>query len=126
MLQRWYIPTSVLSWMAFTGHRLRGGDLVRAGLATHFCPSDKLNDLQAALLALPHKTKPEHVRALLDAFHKHDLEFSLAPHLKDIKECFTAPTLDAILDKLGKVRAEYGDCKPFLLYALLYSGYLSP
>lgn len=89
------------------GYRLRGGDLFRVGIATHFCPGNKVEELKAALLALPHNTQPEHVKALLDAFHQDQHDFSLAPHLKDIKECFTAPTLPQILEKLEKV------CKKF-------------
>ncbi|XP_018019354.1 3-hydroxyisobutyryl-CoA hydrolase, mitochondrial [Hyalella azteca] len=92
-------------FLGLTGHRLRGHELVSAGLATHFCPASKLDELHSALLALPSHTKPEHVRELLDTFHESPSDFSLTPHLKTIKECFTAPTVHQILQRL----AESGD-----------------
>ncbi|KAA0197164.1 hypothetical protein HAZT_HAZT001356 [Hyalella azteca] len=62
-------------FLGLTGHRLRGHEL------------------------------PEHVRELLDTFHESPSDFSLTPHLKTIKECFTAPTVHQILQRL----AESGD-----------------
>lgn len=94
-------------FLALTGHRLRGGDLFHAGLATHYCPTPQLAELEAALLALPTNTKPEHVQGVLDTFHQPPEDFSLAPHLKDIKECFTAPSLVEIIVKLEKSPSEF-------------------
>ena len=77
---------------------------MRAGIATHFCPADKVEELKAALLALPANAQPSHISALLDTCHEPRSEFSLTPHLKDIAECFTASSLDEIIAKLKKVR----------------------
>jgi enoyl-CoA hydratase/carnithine racemase len=37
-------------YLALTGHRLHAHDLVYTGLATHYVPSHRLNDLEAALI----------------------------------------------------------------------------
>jgi len=77
--------------------------MVRAGLASHYCPKDKLEDLQAALLSLPPSLSNDHVRGVLDSFSTADKDFSLTPHLKDISECFTAPTLNDVITNLREV-----------------------
>ncbi|KAF2368376.1 Enoyl-CoA hydratase/isomerase HIBYL-CoA-H type [Trinorchestia longiramus] len=93
-------------FLGLTGHRLRGHDLVNAGLATHFCPAHKLEELHSALLALPNHTKPEHVKGLLDTFNERSSDFSLSPHLRAIKECFSAPSLMRIIERLEKSEDE--------------------
>ena len=39
------------NYIALTGQRLRADDLLYAGLATHYVPSDKLEELKSALIA---------------------------------------------------------------------------
>jgi len=94
-------------FLALTGHRLRGADLVRAGVATHLVPQDRIEELERALLALPANTARPHVEGVLQAFSQPVTEFSLAPHLKEIKRCFTQPTLQEILDCLEKSEDEF-------------------
>lgn len=40
-------------FLALTGYRLRGQDVLRSGIATHFVPHDRLSMLQQELLSLP-------------------------------------------------------------------------
>ena len=44
------LPGAIGTWLALTGTRLRGGDAVHAGLATHYVPKAKLPALREALL----------------------------------------------------------------------------
>eukprot|EP00563_Minutocellus_polymorphus_P005618 CAMPEP_0181035584 /NCGR_PEP_ID=MMETSP1070-20121207/8399_1 /TAXON_ID=265543 /ORGANISM="Minutocellus polymorphus, Strain NH13" /LENGTH=405 /DNA_ID=CAMNT_0023113149 /DNA_START=31 /DNA_END=1248 /DNA_ORIENTATION=- len=39
------------NYIALTGHRLKADDVLYAGLATHFVPSEKLEELKSALIA---------------------------------------------------------------------------
>jgi len=43
------------TFLGLTGQRLYAADCLRAGIATHFCPSDKLADVEAGLRALGEK-----------------------------------------------------------------------
>lgn len=48
----WFLPRlpgELGTWLALTGARLKGTDVVAAGFATHYCPSDKVNELKGAL-----------------------------------------------------------------------------
>ncbi|GET91706.1 enoyl-coA hydratase/isomerase family protein, putative [Leishmania tarentolae] len=52
----WFLPRLSVPglglYMALTGHRLRGADLVHLGLATHFVPSAKMGELEQALISM--------------------------------------------------------------------------
>jgi enoyl-CoA hydratase/carnithine racemase len=47
------LPPGLGLFLGLTGYRLKGQDVYRAGLATHFVPSQRLSALQSALVALP-------------------------------------------------------------------------
>merc|ERR1711915_683050 len=55
-------------FLALTGQRLKGEDLFKVGLATHFCPENKLEELEGALLALPDDSTSDHIEKLLTTF----------------------------------------------------------
>lgn len=44
-----HLPGELGTWLALTGARLKGTDVVASGLATHFCPSNQINDLKSKL-----------------------------------------------------------------------------
>jgi enoyl-CoA hydratase/carnithine racemase len=44
------LQPSVAVFLALTGHRLDAADLLYAGIATHYVPSNRLDDLEAALV----------------------------------------------------------------------------
>ncbi|KAG5470776.1 hypothetical protein LSCM1_02026 [Leishmania martiniquensis] len=52
----WFLPRLSVPglglYMALTGHRLRGADLVHLGLATHFVPSTRMGELAQALVSI--------------------------------------------------------------------------
>lgn len=109
-------------YLGLTGQRLGAADLLRAGLATHFCPSDRLaeahaaicglgekaNDLEsvsAAITAVAGDSKPDMSKALIDA------------NLPAIERCFggDSPTAEEIVQKL---KAEGGEWAPKALALL--------
>lgn len=66
----WFLPRLSFPglglFMALTGHRFRGADLVHLGFATHFVPSEKIGALEAELCALPAASEVETVLAKYD------------------------------------------------------------
>lgn len=68
---------------------------MHSGIATHFCPSDKLQALEQALINLENVDEIERV---LNDFCPHVAgEFSLAKYFKQINACFSASSIEEIL-----------------------------
>jgi len=74
-------------YLGITGARIPPADAMYSGLATHFVKSEKLKDLEAAILANPDKAI-----ATLDAFHQSPGPSGLEVLRKDIDLCFAADT----------------------------------
>ncbi|XP_034937617.1 3-hydroxyisobutyryl-CoA hydrolase, mitochondrial [Chelonus insularis] len=91
-------------FLGLTGHRLKGEDVKLAGIATHFVPSTKLEALTEALLA----PGDEEVGKIINKFENpSSREFSLEKHLKQIDHCFSANTVEGIIDNLKKDDSEW-------------------
>ncbi|KAJ8911962.1 hypothetical protein NQ315_012773 [Exocentrus adspersus] len=90
-----------LGWyLALTGYRLKGIDLLKAGIATHYCESNQLKDLEEALL---NSSNEEDIKIILAKFNKTDKsEFSLKSVLEKIDNCFSANTVEEILERLER------------------------
>lgn len=89
-------------FLALTGHRLKGTDVYKAGIATHFCESSKLKDLEKELISC---TNPEsNVADILNKFSNESLpknvEFSLCPYVEKIDSYFSAKTVEEIFKNL--------------------------
>lgn len=69
-----------------------------AGIATHYCHSSKIVDLEQALINLANVNDIEVV--LNDFCPKQKAEFSLSKHLDRINKCFSASTVEEILSRL--------------------------
>lgn len=85
-------------FLGLTGHRLKGADVLHAGIATHYVPSERLPALKNALL----QPGEVNVDATLNKYQPESLnqEFTLGPHLKQIDDCFSAPTVEEIFSRL--------------------------
>ncbi|XP_072743158.1 3-hydroxyisobutyryl-CoA hydrolase, mitochondrial [Anoplolepis gracilipes] len=93
-------------YLGLTGHRLKGVDVLLAGIATHFVPSEKLADLKRDLLALQNTT--DTVDEILNKYQpKLNHEFSLAPHMSQIEHYFSAPSVEEIIERLKKDNSEW-------------------
>nr|XP_058961469.1 3-hydroxyisobutyryl-CoA hydrolase, mitochondrial-like [Pocillopora verrucosa] len=91
-------------YLALTGHRLKGYDIKHAGVATHFVTSEKLTDLESALLNLP-DPQMNTVQNVLDNYDEmcsdeEQKEFVLEKHIHQINSCFDKPTIEEILQAL--------------------------
>ncbi|XP_064555284.1 3-hydroxyisobutyryl-CoA hydrolase, mitochondrial isoform X2 [Drosophila montana] len=85
-------------YLGLTGHRLRGGDVYYAGIATHYCVSSKIAELEQALLNCP---DADDVPDILKKFHSQpEKPFSLQPVLEQINKHFSASSVEGILESL--------------------------
>ncbi|XP_066469125.1 3-hydroxyisobutyryl-CoA hydrolase, mitochondrial isoform X3 [Tiliqua scincoides] len=100
-------------FLALTGFRLKGRDVHRAGIATHFIEAEKVAALEKDLTELKSPSK-ENVADLLDSYHKkckldEDKEFVLNEHMEKINSLFSANSIEEIIQKLNQ------DGSPFAL-----------
>ncbi len=86
------LPGAIGTWLALTGARLRGGDAVAAGLASHFVPKAGLPALREALLGGD--------ASVVERFAEAAPEAGFAPHRAAIDRCFGRDTMPAILAAL--------------------------
>ncbi|KAM9304898.1 3-hydroxyisobutyryl-CoA hydrolase, mitochondrial [Gastrophryne carolinensis] len=93
-------------FIALTGFRLKGVDVQKAGIATHFVKSEEIQSLQKDLTSLKRPSK-EDIVGLLDTYHKKsasskEKQFILAEHLDKINSLFTAYSVEEIIENLKK------------------------
>lgn len=82
-----------------------GKDVQKAGIATHYCESSKVPELEQSLATC---TNESDVNGVLKKFCPTDCsEFILAKYEKQINECFNADTVEGIIAKLQKDNSEW-------------------
>lgn len=91
-------------FLALTGFRLKGRDVYRAGIATHFVDSEKLGMLEEDLLALKSPSK-ENIADVLETYHTkskidQDKPFILEEHMDKINSWFSANNVEQIIENL--------------------------
>lgn len=86
-------------YLGLTGYRLKGKDVLSAGIATHYCDSAKIEELEQALLSTSSADKVESVLSTF-CVKQSDSKFALADHLEQINRCFDAPSVEKILENL--------------------------
>ncbi|XP_005373364.1 PREDICTED: 3-hydroxyisobutyryl-CoA hydrolase, mitochondrial [Chinchilla lanigera] len=111
-------------FLGLTGFRLKGRDVHRAGIATHFVDSGKLPMLEEDLLALKSPSK-ENIAEVLGTYHAEskidqDKPFILEEHMDKINRCFSANTVEEIIENLQQ------DGSPFALEQLQVINKMSP
>lgn len=72
--------------------------MLHAGIATHFCDSSKIPDLENTLLNLKNTNDVENV--ISDFCPNPKSEFTLAKHMDQINNHFTAPSIEEIFNNL--------------------------
>lgn len=92
-------------YLGLTGFRLKGKDVTKAGIATHYVESKDLEALEKELVAT---TNSAEVAAVLNKFNVKDTaEFVLAKNMSQINQCFSGPTVEAIVANLEKDGSEW-------------------
>ncbi|NXK65117.1 HIBCH protein, partial [Sylvietta virens] len=111
-------------YLALTGCRLKGRDVLKAGIATHFVESEKLPALEKDLIALKSPSK-EKIADLLNSYHMkctidQEKEFVLDEHMEKINSLFSANSMEEIVKKLKQ------DGSPFAMKQLETINKMSP
>lgn len=87
-------------YLGLTGYRLKGSDVFKAGIATHYCESQNIESLEKALLNCESEQDIENTLSMFST--PTTVEFSLAPYMNKINNCFDAATVEEIIAKLQK------------------------
>ncbi|NWX48534.1 HIBCH protein, partial [Steatornis caripensis] len=111
-------------YLALTGFRLKGRDVLKAGIATHFVESEKLPALEKDLIALK-SPSTENIADLLNSYHgkskvDQEKEFVLDEHMEKINSLFSANSMEEIVKKLKQ------DGSPFAIKQLETISKMSP
>ncbi|TRZ23913.1 hypothetical protein HGM15179_003184 [Zosterops borbonicus] len=109
-------------YLGLTGFRLKGRDVLKVGIATHFVESEKLPALEKDLIALKSPSK-EKIADLLNSYHctiDQEKEFVLDEHMEKINSLFSANSMEEIVKKLKQ------DGSPFAMKQLETINKMSP
>lgn len=91
-------------YLALTGNRLTGAECLGLRLATHYLPSDRLEEAKERIIAQPFRTE-----AILDELSAEDVpDAPILGRLKQIDRLFASDRLEEILEALDD-EAEIGD-----------------
>ncbi|KAM4731911.1 3-hydroxyisobutyryl-CoA hydrolase, mitochondrial [Anableps anableps] len=98
-------------FLALTGFRLKGRDVQRAGVATHFVESKKIPELEKQLVDLKAPSDAD-VSRLLESFQKQsaldsDKPFLLDKHASDINRLFGSSSVEEIMQNLKADASEF-------------------
>ncbi|KAK5621659.1 hypothetical protein CRENBAI_022043, partial [Crenichthys baileyi] len=98
-------------FLALTGFRLKGRDVQRAGVATHFVESKKIPELEKELVDLKSPSDAD-VSRLLESFQKQsnldsDKGFVLDKHISDIDRLFGSSSVEGIVQNLKADGSEF-------------------
>ncbi|UJR10472.1 hypothetical protein I4U23_014676 [Adineta vaga] len=106
------LPNNLGVFLGLTGYRLRGIDVLHAGIATHFVPTNRLEELERKLVDIP-KANHNSVKELLDKSSQASIEsqppFSLQEQLPQINRLFSinSKNVETILEQLKSDGSEF-------------------
>lgn len=105
-----HLPGRLGEYLALTGARLNGKELVTAGLATHFVPSEKLPEVEKRLMSLK-SGEEDAVRSAIDEFAVEVQldEESILNKKALIDECFSKDTVADIIKSLESEASKEGN-----------------
>lgn len=128
------LPRHLGTYLALTGTRLKGADLVHAGVATHYVPADRIPDLERDLAALPPSVhggagdRHAAVGAVMARYAAPSLPaFSIPPPtLNLIEDAFAHTSLAGIIAALKSAAAAGGAGAPAATATLATLARMSP
>jgi len=91
------LPDAIGMYLGLTGRSIGRADAYALGLLTHCIPAQRFEEVKAALI----ETWP--VDPLLDERHVDPGSRELAPYVRHIARCFSAGSVEEILDRLSSV-----------------------
>jgi 3-hydroxyisobutyryl-CoA hydrolase len=94
-------------YLGLSGARLKGYDVFKSGVATHYIPSNHVSDLKSALASAEYNTYDE-INSIINQFSvKTALESEIDSHLIKINDIFGSNSLNEIFQKLEKDPSEW-------------------
>ncbi|EYU33988.1 hypothetical protein ABFS82_13G049100 [Erythranthe guttata] len=105
-----HLPGHLGEFLGLTGARLNGAELVSAGLATHFVPSEKLAELENCLISL-NSGEEKSVKSTIEEFSAHVPidENSVLNKKSIIDECFSKDSVEEILQSFEAEASKEGN-----------------
>ncbi|CAA3012709.1 3-hydroxyisobutyryl- hydrolase 5 [Olea europaea subsp. europaea] len=104
------LPGHLGEYLGLTGARLNGKELVAAGLATHFVPSEKLPELEKQLISL-NSGEENAVKSVIEEFSV-DIQIdegSVLNKRATMDECFSKETVEDIISSLEAEATQEGN-----------------
>jgi len=107
---------SVANYLALTGQQMKPEDLVYTGLATHYVPSNRLEELESALAEATSAHEKngnakgnDAIASVLMSFHEFipTDQCNLATNKKIIEQTFRAATVEEIVENLKEANTEF-------------------
>lgn len=98
----WHLPRLAGQtgyWLALTGARIKAADCLALGLATHYVESSKLEALKADLIGA---SDPDQIPSCISAHASDPGPSPLEPHRARLDDCFSAPTVEAVMERLER------------------------
>jgi len=90
--------------LGLTGHRLKGTDLVKTGIATHYVNSSKIESLKSKLIE---DNRDPEIILKENTDNLDDVKFTLEPFLEKIDTIFSNERVEMILEALEKDNSEW-------------------
>lgn len=108
------LPGRIGLYLALTGARMKAADCCYTGVATHFVPRERRDDLMRALTSAESSVKTADdmhtaVTYVLDMFHEDPGAAPLERHREAIDRCFSAGSVDEIFTNLEKEEGEWAE-----------------
>eukprot|EP01121_Diplochlamys_sp_Union-15-3_P013770 TRINITY_DN4323_c0_g1_i1.p1 TRINITY_DN4323_c0_g1~~TRINITY_DN4323_c0_g1_i1.p1 ORF type:complete len:265 (-),score=37.26 TRINITY_DN4323_c0_g1_i1:3-737(-) len=97
------LPSNIGVYLALTGARLKGNQLITAGIASHFISAELLPELESRIAGI---TSPEQIEHVLNSYHK-NTDNAQIPHLEDINDCFGRSSVEDIWEALENHKSEW-------------------
>ncbi|KAL4199019.1 hypothetical protein AMTRI_Chr03g142830 [Amborella trichopoda] len=107
-----HLPEHLGEYLAVTGARLDGKEMIAAGLATHFVPSEKLAELEKRLISL-NSGDENAVRSVIEEFFVavEPDEKSVLHKQSIINKCFSKNSMEEIIDSFEEeAKTEGNEC----------------
>jgi enoyl-CoA hydratase len=101
----WYLsrlPGRMGQFLALTGHRLDGAECAALGLATHYLPSDRLEEAKQRIAQ-----EPQSIDSILSDLATDPLEAAILAHRDEIDRLFASDTLEDVLAALDADDGEW-------------------
>jgi len=90
-------------YMGLTGEKIKGRDIAKCGVATHFVPQEKMEKLKTAIIEKSGEDATlKHVQSIVQEFAEitYNPEHFSFPRSDDIQRTFLVDNIDALLDRL--------------------------